>query len=83
MIYKKLREYIEDNGTGRTIIFGDLISTDCEFWYDGKTYAPTGAYRGEYDFLLDYYVMGISPQYKIVDDKIIPYLHITLSKELR
>jgi len=84
-IYRKLKDYIytEHNIITTTkLIFGDLMSTNCEFWYDGKTYKPCGYYDGSYDFLLEYYVKGISPMYRIENNKIIPYLHITLSKEV-
>ena len=85
MIYRKLKDYIHtehDIVTTTSIIFGDLMSRDCEYYYDGKTYRPSGVYGGEYDFLLEYYVAGIRPAYKIEKDKIIPYLRITLRKEV-
>ena len=76
--FRKLKEY-SNLGTDNITIL-DLMRRDCEYWYDGKTYKPSGLYYGQYDFLLEYYVKGIMPQYKIENDKIIPYLHITLSK---
>ena len=77
--FRKLKEYNDLGKHGVTIL--DLMDRDCEFWYDGKTYRPSGTYGGSHDFLLEYYVKGIKPMYRIEDDKIIPYLHITLSKE--
>lgn len=76
--FRKLKEY-DNLGKNNTMIF-NLMDTDCEFWYDNKTYRPSGFYSGEYDFLLEYYVRGIMPMYRIENNKIIPYLHITLSK---
>ena len=77
--FRKLKEY--DNIGKDNITIFNLMDTECEFWYDGKTYKPCGWYDGSYDFLLDYYVKGIKASYRIVDNKIIPYLFITLSKE--
>lgn len=85
-IYRKLRDYIKEEDRTIWNIFGTLESTHCEFHFDQdeewKTYTPCGIYAGKYDFLLDYYVKGIIPKYKIVKDEIIPYLSITLSKDL-
>lgn len=78
-IFRKLKDY--DNLGKNNITIFNLMDRDCEFWYDGKTYKPCGVYSGEYDFLLEYYVKGIIPKYKIENDKIIPYLRVTLSKE--
>lgn len=87
--FHQLKEYINVGKDGLNI-FGSLTDRDCEFSFrnpkitDGvefKTYRPTGCYSGEYDFLLDYYVHGIIPKYRIKNNRIIPYLHITLSKE--
>lgn len=85
MIYRKLKNYIHTEHniiTTTKVIFGNLMSMDCEYYYDGKIYRPSGVYSGEYDFLLEYYVAGIRPAYKIEDDKIIPYLSVTLRKEV-
>ena len=88
--FHQLKEYINVGDDGLNI-FGDLMDRECEFSYpnpktddmlDFVTYRPSGYYSGERDFLLDYYVKGIMPKYRIEDDKIIPYLHITLSKEV-
>lgn len=76
--FKKLKEY-DNLGINKVSIL-TLMDTDCEFWYDDKIYKPSGYYCGEYDFLLEHYVKGIKPMYRIEDNKIIPYLHITLSK---
>lgn len=81
-IYRKLRDYISEEGSVTTYIFATLTDVDNEFYYDGKIYRPKGRYRKEYDFLLDYYVCGIAPKYEIVCDKIIPYLTITLCREV-
>lgn len=85
MIYRKLKDYIHtehDDITTTKVIFGDLTSTDCEFYYDGKTYRPSGIYYGAMDFLLEYYVVGIRPTYRIENDRIDVYLRITLRKEV-
>ena len=85
-IFRKLRDYIKTENkygiTTTTLIFGDLMSTDCEFYYDGQTYQPSGVYDGSMDFLLEYYVVGIRPAYRIEYDKINAYLRITLRKEV-
>lgn len=83
--FRKLKEY-SNLGKYNVTIF-NLMDTTCEFWYDDKTYRPGGSYWykdgiGEYDFLLEYYVVGIIPKYRIENDKIIPYIHITLKKEV-
>lgn len=77
--FRKLKEY--DNLGKNNVTILNLMDMRCEFWYDGKSFRSSGIYHGEYDFLLEYYVKGISPEYKIEDNKIIPYLRITLSKE--
>jgi hypothetical protein len=77
--FRKLKEY--DNLGIHDVTILNLMDRDCEFWFDGKIYRPRGTYRGEFDFLLEYYVKGILPRYRIEDNQIIPYLHITLSKE--
>lgn len=87
--FHQLKEYINVGKDGLNI-FGNLTDRECEFSFQNpkitdrvefKTYRPSGCYAGEYDFLLDYYVHGILPKYRIENDRIIPYLHITLSKE--
>lgn len=88
-IYRKFKEYIYEEPRGRTVIFGTLNSPECEFHYqdpkdpDGewKVFKGGRVFKDEYDFLYEYYVAGINPVYKIVDNKIIPYLSITLWKE--
>ena len=77
--FRKLKEY--DNLGENNITIFNLMDTQCEFWYDGQTYRPCGWYDGSHDFLLEYYVKGIEATYRIEKDKIIPYLHITLSEE--
>ena len=77
--FKKLKEY-DNLGINKVSIL-TLMNTDCEFWYDNKIYKPSGIYRGEYDFLLEYYVKGINPMYRIENNKIIAYLYVILSKE--
>ena len=87
MIYRKLKDYIHKKGNVITTIFGDLTSKNVVYYYqteDGtyKEFYCYGTYTRDYDFLYDYYVMGIHPKYKIEHDKIIPYLSITLDKKL-
>lgn len=78
--FRKLKEYSNLGKDNVTIL--SLMDTACVFWYDGRIYKPNGVYHGEYDFLLEYYVKGINPQYTIDGhDRIIPYLYITLSKD--
>lgn len=86
-VARKLKEYICEDGSSIFSIFGTLMSPDCLFVYkdendEWKEYRPGHSYSGEYDFLLEYYVMGISPKYEIINDKIVPYLYITLVKNL-
>lgn len=87
MIYRKLKDYISEKGNCITSIFGTLMDSKNEFHYekDGewKTFNCVGSYYGNYDFLLDYYVAGIYPAFKIVDDRIVVYLSITLYKEIK
>ena len=78
--FHKLRDFMDVGKDGVTIL-GTFNSMDCEFCYDGKSYIPSGSYHYDKEFLLDYYVHGVIPKYKIVNDKIIPYITITLSKE--
>lgn len=85
-IYRKLKDYIHNDEYTITTIFGDLMSINLEFHYQDEKgewidYRPSGAYYHECDFLLEYYVCGIHPEYRIENNKIIPYLSITLDKE--
>lgn len=85
-IYRKLKDYIAKTESGSTLIFGDLMSRDCCYCYEDKNgewqdWFGVGFYGHEMDYLLNYYVVGIHPKYKIEKDKIIPYLHIILYKE--
>lgn len=86
-IFRKLKDYMQVDGNCTTFIFGTLNSTDCHFVYDALTDETLKEYDGgynidgEYDFLLDYYVLGVNASYKIEDNRIIPYLVISLSKE--
>lgn len=78
--FRKLKEYSNLGKDSVTIL--NLMDRTCEFWFDGKIYKPSGYYNGSYDFLLEYYVVGIVPMYRIEDNTIIPYMHITLRKEI-
>ena len=84
--FRKLKEY--DNLGKNNITILNLMDMRCEFRYknyqtnEWQSYIPSGTYRGEYDFLLEYYVVGIFPMYKIENNKIIPYMRITLRKEV-
>lgn len=78
-LFRRLKTY--DNLGKNNVTILSLTDINCEFWYDGKKYKPSGYYDGSYDFLLEYYVKGIRPMYRIEDNKIIPYLRIILSKE--
>ena len=85
-IYRKLRDYIYDDSNFRTSIFGDIMSDWCIFVYkendEWKEWTCRGIYCGEKDFLLDYYVRGIFPVYKIEQqERIVPYLRIILGKD--
>ncbi len=93
--FHKLRDYINVGKDGVNI-FGNLTSTDCIFRYkDGDTYInyhPCGIYGGERDFLLDYYVVSIIPDYIVTEFEdfsrhhtnttIKPVLYINLKKEI-
>ena len=85
-ISRKLKNYISEEERSIFSIFGNLMSRDCEYHYnkgdEWLVYKPQGTYSGEYDFLLEYYVVGIFPMYRIKDDKIEPYLKICLNKNL-
>ena len=83
-MFRKLKDYqidLDDRTRLEIIPF-----RECEFKYqteDGyKSCVITGFNYGQFDFLLEYYVKGILPAYKIVKDKIIPYLIVTLDKEI-
>lgn len=85
-IYRKLKDYIDKTENGSTSIFGDLMSTDCCYSYKDekgtwRDLFGTGYYDSDMDFLLNYYVVGMFPKYKIEQDKIIPYLKVILYKE--
>jgi len=84
-IYRKLKDYIYVGEYCTTTIFGSLLSTNVEWcWEDDNNvwheWSCSGVYSKEMDFLLEYYVVGIHPYYKIQNDCIKPYLRITLSK---
>ena len=84
-IYRRLRDYMHKDGQVVSVIFGTLETRDCSFAYQGannawETWSCSGVYAHEKDFLLDYFVTGIAPKYKIEHDKIVPYLQITLRK---
>ena len=78
-IYRKLRDYIKVEDHVISVIFGDLLSMDCEYHYKDLIYTPTGIDNGDHDYLLDKYVHGVRPAYKIINNKITPYLKIWLS----
>lgn len=82
---KKLRQFIYQCDDCVFSIFGTLMDRDVEFVYEDENgewqhWTCCGIYGGEKDFLLDYYVAGIRPEYKIKDDKIILYLKVILHK---
>lgn len=85
MIYRKLKDYIHVNDSNVTHIFGTLNSTNCVWQYQTdtgyKSYQSTGVDYGQYDFLLEYYVMGMFPSFVIEGNSIMPILIITLDKE--
>ena len=85
-IYRKLKDYIYIGDSVITTIFGDLTSTDVEYHYQDEKgewccFVYSGAYHHDHDFLLEYYVGGITPEYRIENNKIVPYLSVTLDKE--
>ena len=82
-IFRKLKDYIQVEDTGCTMIFGNLRSTDCAYAYDGKVYMPNGIYDNSKEFLLDYYVVGIFPKYKVEDNQIKPFLYVVLRKDIK
>ena len=81
MIYRKLKDFIEKDGISTASIFGTLNSRDCIFCYRKNgvlnSYQCNGFYDGKYDFLLEYYVKGITPIYTTECDKITPSIKIT------
>ena len=89
-IFRKLRDYIKTEKkygiTTTTSIFGTLRDKDCRFQYTDKNgthaYIPNGMYDNSMDFLLEYYVVGIFPNYEIKENKIKPYLLVGLKKEV-
>lgn len=86
IIYRKLKDYIQKNDIGSTLIFGNLMSRDCCYVYEDDKgewheWFGMGVYGHQMDFLLNYYVVGIFPKYKIEKDTIVPYLKIVLYKE--
>ena len=87
-IYRKLKDYIYEGESGCTIIFGDLMDSNCVFNYEDTKkeghyidYRCVGLYYRDMDFLLNYYVIGIHARYRIERDTIKPYLYVVLSKE--
>ena len=87
-IFRKLRDYIKTENkygiTTTTSIFGTLTDNDCVFSYDNTKYQFNGCVDSkEYEFLLDYYVVGIFSNYEIKDNKIKPYLLVCLRKDIK
>ena len=91
-INRKLKDYIyhqegdSEHCSCTHLLFGDLMSRDCCYNYQDSNgewhdWFGAGIYGGEMDFLLDYYVVGIHPSYKIENNRIVPYLNICLRKE--
>ena len=79
--FRKLKQYFQCNEYGDVCMLG---GREIELLYDDKTYT-TYMYNHlpkEYEYLYDYYVGCIHPQYKIVNNKIVPYLLISLLKEV-
>jgi hypothetical protein len=86
-IYRKLKDYICKDDNVITSVFGNLDDPTCLFTYldeKGNVIEYSRVYQNssKYQFLLDYYVAGIWPKYKIIDDKIKPYLKIYLKKRI-
>ena len=89
-IYRKLKDYIcEEHGVCTVIwsIFGSLYDSSVHYEFTNKegethTYAPSRMMDDSRNFLLEYYVMSISPRYEIINDRIIPYLRVYLKEEL-
>ena len=85
-IYRKLKDYVQETSYGYTSIFGTIMDRSCIYSFEDENgecreFNCKGVYGHEYDFLYEYYVRGIVPIYKIEDDKIVPYLRITLGKD--
>lgn len=86
VIYRRLKDYIKNGKDYTTSIFGTLEDSHLSFWYYDENkgeyieWSCNGVYHGEKDFLLNYRVLGIQPYYKIVHDKIVVKLRITLTK---
>lgn len=89
IIYRKLKDYIQETDSGTTSIFGTLHDSRNIYYYEDengewKEYNCCGSYcKGEMEHLLDYYVVGIYPRYEIIKDKIVVKLGIVLKKELK
>jgi len=89
-IYRKLKDYIyeeHDICTTRMSVFGTLDDPSVHYEFTDKkgktyTYIPSRATDDSINFLLEYYVMGIFPQYEIKHDKIILYLRVYLKEVL-
>ena len=86
-IYRKLKDYIQEGDGVTTSIFGTITSSHVQYsWQDDQGewqhWTCCGIYGHEKDFLLNYYVRGIVPYYRIVKDKIEVYINVTLSKEI-
>lgn len=84
-IYKKLKDYIQKDDNISWSIFGDLMKDYCRFvWTDEDRITHEwhcrGRYSSEADFLLDYYVLSIMPDFEVVDRQIISFLRVELSK---
>ena len=89
-IFRKLKDYIytEHNiVTTTTSIFGTLRDRDCHFRYTDEngtnTYIPSGIYDNSMDFLLEYYVVGIFPDWELKENKIKPFLLVILRKDIK
>lgn len=85
-IYRKLKDYMYEDDNSIRSIFGTLMSSNCVYNYKDSNgnyidWSCRGIYNKDKDFLLDYYVVGIWPCYKIKDDKIIAFNVITLKSE--
>ena len=89
-IFRKLKDYIQvetkQGLTTTTSIFGTLRDTDCRFKYTDEngvnTYIPNRTYDKSKDFLLEYYVVGIFPDFELKEDRIEPYLLVCLRKDI-
>ena len=86
MTYRKLKDYICHYKGAEYVVFGDLMLRDCCYsWQDenGSVHEWAGCVTCgcDMDFLLDYYVVDISPKFTIEENLVITYLHVTLRKE--